>query len=108
MLSSGIKFKPFKNKKKVKKIKDILDKLLIKQNQVLGSLGTSYKYSYDNRYLKKFKNSSNIRIIGMGGSTLGAQAIYDFLKYKIKKKFTFIECDKFHNQKNILKMLNII
>ena len=46
MLSSGIKFKPFKNKKKVKKIKDILDKLLIKQNQILGSLGTNYKYSY--------------------------------------------------------------
>ena len=91
MLSPGIKFKPFKNKKKIKKIKDILDKLLIKQNQVLGSLGISYKYSYDNRYLKKFKNSSNIRIIGMGGSTLGAQAIYDFLKYKIKKKFTFID-----------------
>ena len=58
MLSPGIKFKPFKNKKKVKKIKDILDKLLVKQNQVLVSLGTSYKYSYDNRYLKKFKNSS--------------------------------------------------
>ena len=91
MLSPGIKFKVFKNKKKVKKIKDILDKLLIKQNQVLASLGTSYKYSYDNRYLKKFKNSSNIRIIGMGGSTLGAQAIYDFLKYKIKKEFTFID-----------------
>ena len=26
----------------------------------------------------------------MGGSILGAQAIYDFLKYKIKKNFLFI------------------
>ena len=60
MLSPDIKFKAFKNKKKIKKIKNILDKLLIKQNQVLSSLGSSYKYSYDNRYLKKFKNSSNI------------------------------------------------
>ena len=108
MLSPGIKFKPFKNKKKVKKIKDILDKLLIKQNQVLGSLGTSYKYSYDNRYLKKFKNSSNIRIIGMGGSTLGAQAIYDFLRYKVKKKFTFIDNLISSRKKDNKKLTNII
>ena len=108
MLSPGIKFKSFQNKKKVKKIKDILDKLLIKQNQVLGSLGTSYKYSYDNRYLKKFKNSSNIRIIGMGGSTLGAQAIYDFLRYKVKKNFTFIDNLISSQKKDNKKFTNII
>ncbi|MDC3203988.1 glucose-6-phosphate isomerase [Candidatus Pelagibacter sp.] len=108
MLSPGIKFKPFKNKKKVKKIKDILDKLLIKQNQVLCSLGISYKYSYDNRYLKKFKNSSNIRIIGMGGSTLGTQAIYDFLRYKVKKKFTFIDNLISSRKKDDKKFTNII
>ena len=108
MLSSGIKFKPFKNKKKIKKIKDILDKLLIKQNQVLCSLGISYKYSYDNRYLKKFKNSSNIRIIGMGGSTLGTQAIYDFLRYKVKKKFTFIDNLISSQKKDNKKFTNII
>ena len=27
----------------------------------------------------------------MGGSTLGAQAIYDFLKKKIKKNFIFVD-----------------
>ena len=108
MLSPGIKFKPFKNKKKVKKIKDILDKLLVKQNQVLVSLGTSYKYSYDNRYLKKFKNSSNIRIIGMGGSILGAQAIYDFLRYKVKKNFTFIDNLISSQKKDNKKFTNII
>ena len=27
----------------------------------------------------------------MGGSTLGTQAIYDFLKFKIKKNFFFID-----------------
>ena len=27
----------------------------------------------------------------MGGSSLGTAAIYDFLKYKIKKKFYFID-----------------
>ena len=39
----------------------------------------------------------------MGGSTLGAQAIYDFLK-KIKKKFSFIDnlrtFSKINNEKN--------
>ena len=40
--------------------------------------------------MKKLKKMKNFRIIGMGGSILGAQAIYSFLKYKIKKNFTFI------------------
>ena len=34
----------------------------------------------------------------MGGSILGAQAIYEFLKHKIKKNFLFI-----NNLQNILK-----
>ena len=108
MLSTGIKFKTFKNKKKTKKIKSILKKLLINQNQVLDSLSTNYGYSYDNKYLKKFKNSSNFRIIGMGGSTLGAQAIYDFLRYKIKKKFTFIDNLISIQKKDHKKFTNII
>ncbi len=108
MLSTGIKFKPFKNKKKTKKIKSILKKLLINQNQVLVSLSKNYKYSYDNKYLKKFKNSSNFRIIGMGGSTLGAQAIYDFLRHKIKKKFTFIDNLISSQKKDNKKFINII
>ena len=33
---------------------------------------------------KKYKY---IRIFGMGGSSLGANAIYDFLKFKIKRDF---------------------
>ena len=33
----------------------------------------------------KFKNFSKIKLIGMGGSSLGAKSIYSFLKYKIKK-----------------------
>ena len=108
MLSANIKFKTFKKIKKIKKIKNILIKLLSEQNQVLDSLGSSYKYSYHNRYLTKFKNSSNIRIIGMGGSTLGTQAIYDFLKYKIKKKFIFIDNLISSQKKTNKKFTNII
>ena len=39
----------------------------------------------------------------MGGSSLGAKAIYNFMKPKIKKKFTFIDnlnSRKENNQKN--------
>ena len=40
---------------------------------------------------KKFKKFKTVIIIGMGGSILGAKAIYSFLKYKIKKNFIFID-----------------
>ena len=108
MISPGINFKQFKNKKKTKKIKKVLNKLLINKNQVLESLSKNYKYSYNNKYLKKYKNSSNFRIIGMGGSTLGAQAIYDFLKYKIKKKFIFSDNLISSQKKDKKKFTNII
>jgi glucose-6-phosphate isomerase len=36
-------------------------------------------------------------VIGMGGSSLGAQAIYDFLRHKIKKRFLFIDNLKINN-----------
>ena len=108
MISPGINFKQFKNKKKTKKIKNILNKLLFNKNQVLESLGINYKYSYNKNYLKKYKNSSNFRIIGMGGSTLGAQAIYDFLKYKIKKKFIFSDNLISSQKKDKKKFTNII
>ena len=74
----------------------------------MESLGSSYNYSYKHRYLKKFKNSINIRIIGMGGSILGAQAIYDFLKHKIKKKFTFVDNLISSQKKDNKKFTNII
>ena len=108
MISAGINFKQFKYKKKTKKIKNILNKLLFNKNQVLESLSINYKYSYNNKYLKKYKNSSNFRIIGMGGSTLGAQAIYDFLKYKIKKKFIFSDNLISSQKKNKKKFTNIV
>ena len=41
--------------------------------------------------IKKYKKYSNFRIIGLGGSSLGTQAISQFLKNKIKKQFTFID-----------------
>ena len=42
----------------------------------------------------------------MGGSTLGAQAIYDFLKKKIKKNFIFVDNLNAFKNKKAKKNLN--
>ena len=91
MLTSRINFINFKQQKKNKKIKQLLNKTLKNRNEVVQSLDKNYKNSYNINKLRKFKTSKNFKIIGMGGSTLGAQAIYDFLKPKIKKNFEFID-----------------
>ena len=43
---------------------------------------SKYKNSYDRSLVKKYKKSENFRILGMGGSILGTEAIYQFLKHK--------------------------
>ena len=91
MLTSRINFINFKHQKNNKKIKQLLNETLKNRNEVVQSLDKKYKNSYKINKLRKFKTSKNFKIIGMGGSTLGAQAIYDFLKPKIKKNFEFID-----------------
>ena len=92
MLTKGINFQNFKIKKNIQKIKKDLKNLINENSAVINSLSSSYKYSYNKKFIKKKYNSTNkVRIFGMGGSTLGTQAIYDFLKEKIKKKFIFID-----------------
>ena len=91
MLTSGIKFLNFKEKKNSLVVKKKLKLLLQNKDAVILSLSKNYNNSYDKKDIKKYKKSSNFRIIGMGGSTLGSQAIYDFLNHKIKKNFTFID-----------------
>jgi glucose-6-phosphate isomerase len=90
MLTSNIIFKNFKIKKLNNKIKKDLKILFNENNEILKSLSLGYKNSYTKKAILKFKKHSHIRIIGMGGSILGTESIYDFLKYKIKKKFIFI------------------
>ena len=89
MFLKEIDFKEF-NLKKNLSLKKKLNKILNKKNSVIESLSKNYKNSYDKKLLNKYKKSLNFRIIGMGGSILGTQAIYDFLRHKIKKKFEFI------------------
>ncbi len=90
MITKNIKFKNFLIKKKFLNISKKIKLLLDENNLILETLGSNYKYNYSNKVIKKFKKFKNLTIIGMGGSILGTQAIYDFLRYKIKKKVFFI------------------
>ncbi len=91
MITSGINFKNFNFiKKKSALIKKKLKQVLKENNAVIQSLQKNYKDSFSVKHIRKYRDFSNIRIIGMGGSSLGTQAIYDFLKLKIKKNFFFI------------------
>ena len=49
----------------------------------------NYNFSIKIKDLKKFKKFKTVVIIGMGGSILGSEAIYNCLKFKIKKNFSF-------------------
>jgi len=89
MLTRNINFKNFKLKKKNNKIEKDLEIILKENNEILKSLGTGYKNSYNKKTISKFKKYSNIKVIGMGGSILGTESIYDFLKHKIEKNFYF-------------------
>ena len=91
MLTSRIIFTNFKVKINNFLIKKELTNLLKKNDEVIKSLSLNYSYSFNIKKLKKFKNKKFFRIIGIGGSILGAKAIYNFLKNKIKKKFVFVD-----------------
>ena len=109
MIFSHIDFKNFKIQKKNPKLKQYLKFFLKKKDSVITSLGNDYKFSFDKKNIQRYKKFSNYRLIGMGGSSLGAQAIFQFLKKKIKKNFTFIdnlEPDQFIDNKT--KFLNLI
>ena len=107
MLTKNIFLKKFKIKKLRKK--KYLNLILQEQNQIIYSLSKFYKDNFNKNSIKHFNKKFDYRIIGMGGSTLGAQAIYDFLKKKIKKKFIFIDnLSSFKNKKLSRNYNNLI
>ena len=110
MFSKNITFINFKNKK-IKNIKAKTNYLKkyewLKNYPLLKSFTKSFKYSYSKKDINKYKFYKDFRLIGMGGSILGTEAIYQFLRHKIKKNFYF------HNNlipqiKNLKKMPNIV
>ena len=90
MLTKNLSIENFINKKANSKIKKYLRELISLKNEILNSLSKDYKYSYTNEFTKKLKKYKDVRIFGMGGSSLGAMAIYDFLGHKISKNFYFL------------------
>ena len=83
MLTKGVKFTNFKTKKKSLLIKKKLISLLKSKNKILNSLSQNYKDNFTKNILLKYKRNTDYRVIGMGGSSLGTQTIYDFLKHKL-------------------------
>ena len=107
MLTPRIYFKNFNSKKiKSKLVKKKLSTLIVEKNEILKSLTKDYKDKFNSNILKKFKESSEFKIIGMGGSSLGAKAIYNFLQHKIKKRFSFFDNLKVENLKTNKKNKN--
>ena len=91
MITSGIRIINLKKITNSLYIKKNLKLILKEKNQVIESLKTSYQNNFEKKKILKYKKATNFRIIGMGGSSLGANAIYDFLKKKIKKNFLFFD-----------------
>ena len=101
MLTSGINFINFKKKLKNKNIKKHLIDLINKNSPIIQSLSKNYKDKFNKSFLSKIKKKKNYRLLGMGGSTLGSQAIYQFFGNTVKNNFEFI--DNLQSKKNFNK-----
>ena len=111
MFSKNLSYKNFNvskpNISSKNKISKALKNFISEKSSILSSMSNNYKDSYNKSFLSKFKNINEIFLIGMGGSVLGAKAIYSFLKPK-KKKLIFIDNYLKKNIKSKKKSLNII
>ena len=112
MLTKNIRLKGFGITKNKKKIALQVSKKLnfYKKSRLINSFSENYRFDFNNNIVNKFKKYTNFNLIGMGGSSLGAKAIYNFMKPKIKKKFNFLDNlnSRNNNQKNKDQTVNII
>ena len=58
--------------------------------KTLNILNKDFAFKFKTKEIEKYNKFKKLAIIGMGGSILGSEAIYCFLKKKIKKKFIFL------------------
>ena len=95
MFSKKIKITCFDTKKNNnKKIKRLFSEILQKKDpncKVIDTFSNKYQYSYNKNKIAKFKKYKTISVFGLGGSSLCIKAIYDFLRYRIKKKVYFYD-----------------
>ena len=115
-------FKSIKIKKKLKQklSENFLQIILSLKNDLrdpkktLNVLNQNFLLNFNILDLAKFKKFKTIAIIGMGGSILGTEAIYNFLKNKIKKKIYFFndineyKINNFKKKESLSKSLFII
>ena len=94
-LKDNIKKKHFKSSvskqlsKKFNKIFLDINSDIKNKNKTLNVLDKKFQFNFKIKDLNRFKKFKTIAIVGMGGSILGAEAIYKFLEKKIKKKVYF-------------------
>jgi len=94
-LKDNIKKKHFKSSvskqlsKKFNKIFLDINSDIKNKNKTLNVLDKKFQFNFKIKDLNKFKKFKTIAIVGMGGSILGAEAIYKFLEKKIKKRVYF-------------------
>jgi len=75
---------------KYKKIFHQINSLSKIPNQFFYLFNKNHRLTTKISDLKKFKRFNTVVLIGMGGSILGAEAIYRYLNNNIKKKFYFL------------------
>ena len=88
MFTKNINFINFNIKKLVnakKKIIKFQETNWHEKYPLLKCYSNNYNYSYTKKNINKIKKFKSFSVIGMGGSVLGTEAIYQFLKHKIKK-----------------------
>ena len=97
------------SKDKIKLNKIISDILTSsnKSNSIFNIFHKKFDYNFKHSELLKFTKYKSVILIGMGGSSLGAKAIYSFFKDKIKKNFIFLDnLDQFKIE-TIKKKINL-
>ena len=76
-----------------KKFDNVFENILFNLSnfkKTINVLSNNFKLNFKDKDLKRFKKFDEIVIIGMGGSALGSEAIYNFFEGKIKKKINFL------------------
>ena len=119
-LNNSAKFKSLKKvytKETRKKLDNIFLEIkndILKKNKTLNVLDKNFKFNFKLKDLIKFKKYKKLAIIGMGGSILGAEAIYNFFEARIKKKVYFFndlnekKLQDFKRKENFKSVLFII
>ena len=126
MINTKLYFKDSINSKKtrnvqLKSLSKKFDKIFLEiesdiknTKKTLNVLDKNFNFNFNFKDLNKFKKFKTIALIGMGGSILGAEAIYNFFQTKIKKRiFFFNDLDEnkitnFKKEENLKNVLFII